>query len=466
MKILLTVHQFVPEWSAGTEVLTFSTAKELIRRGHDVTVLTGFPVGENPPDDQRIDYYEIEGVPVYRYSHAMVPTKEQPVITRLEYKNHLAERLFDDLLKQLKPDVVHFFHFARLGSGIIDVALRHGVLAYYTSTDFWTICPTSQMLLPDFSMCTGPSCLAGNCIKHIFMSANHDTDRGNQSLLAKVPPMFADMIPVIVKIKHIIHHLVHGWISFILSTEPKPLDLEILALAKRHKVNVAAVNQLKRIFVPTQLVSSMLVANGVNKDVLRFTPYGIDVTGYDDVPLRTGTAKTIGFIGTLSEAKGCRVLVEAFKQLNHPDLRLKIYGNLEHYPNYTADLIALADNHPAIEFCGTFPNHEIVNVLSELDVLIVPSIWYENTPLVVYSALAAHCPVVASNLGGLSEAVRHQENGLLFTAGNSNELAETLRLLASTPDLLPRLSANCKPPKSTAQYVDELEAVYQQDLTQ
>ena len=83
----------------------------------------------------------------------------------------------------------------------------------------------------------------------------------------------------------------------------------------------------------------------------------------------------------------------------------------------------------------------------------------------VYSALAAHCPVIASDFPGMSEVVLHEQNGLVFPAGDSSALAEQLRLLATTADLLPRLSANCKPPKSIAQYADELEAVYQQDLT-
>jgi hypothetical protein len=65
----------------------------------------------------------------------------------------------------------------------------------------------------------------------------------------------------------------------------------------------------------------------------------------------------------------------------------------------------------------------------------------------------------------MSEVVRHDDNGLLFTAGNADLLAETLRSLATTADLLPRLSANCQPPKSTVQYVDEIEAVYQHDLS-
>jgi glycosyltransferase involved in cell wall biosynthesis len=174
--------------------------------------------------------------------------------------------------------------------------------------------------------------------------------------------------------------------------------------------------------------------------------------------------RTIGFIGTLSSYKGCHILIQAFKQLNLPSLQLKIYGSPVHFPDYSAELRSLAADNDAIEFCGTFPNDQIADVLGQLDVLVVPSLWYENTPLVVYSALAAHCPVLASDFPGMSEVVLHEQNGLVFPAGDINALAEQLRLLASSPDLLTSLSAGCKPPKSTVEYVNELEATYQADL--
>ena len=69
------------------------------------------------------------------------------------------------------------------------------------------------------------------------------------------------------------------------------------------------------------------------------------------------------------------------------------------------------------------PNESIGDVFSELDVLVVPSVWYENTPLAIYSAQEAGCPVIASNLGGMSEVIKHEKNGLLFEAGDFVGLA-------------------------------------------
>ena len=445
MKILLTVHQFVPEWSAGTEVLTFSVAKELLRRGNEVVVFTGF-LALKASDAEKLDRYEIEGISVYRYYNARLPTAEQPAVSEIEYDNHKAARLFADIIQQIQPDIIHFFHLMRLGTGLIDVAVQHGILAYSTPTDFWTICPTAQLLLTDGSMCAGPSFAAGNCVKHIAILT-----RGAKA--KKYMPMIST--PMAGRLAVLAKNFL-GWCH--------PLAREVGAMVDRHSVNVARVNKLQALFSPTKLMTDTLVHNGVRADLMRPSAFGIDVSGYEHSQPRTTVLRTIGFIGTLSSYKGCHVLIQAFKQLNSADLRLKIYGSLEHYPDYAAELQALATGNQAIEFCGTFPNAEIATILSGLDVLVVPSLWYENTPLVVYSALAAHCPVLASDFPGMSEVVVHQQNGLVFPAGDSDQLAEQLRQLASDPELLPRLSNNCKPPKSSAEYVDELEAVYRADL--
>ena len=92
--------------------------------------------------------------------------------------------------------------------------------------------------------------------------------------------------------------------------------------------------------------------------------------------------------------------------------------------------------------------------------LVIPSLWYENTPLVIYSAQAAACPVIASNLPGLAAVVVHEHNGLLFEPGNAALLAQQLSRLIDEDELLQRLSHNAHPPKTTATYVDELLAVW------
>ena len=136
-----------------------------------------------------------------------------------------------------------------------------------------------------------------------------------------------------------------------------------------------------------------------------------------------------------------------------------MYGDTGQFPAYVQELKQVAGSDSRLEFCGTFPNSQIGAILASLDVLVVPSIWYENTPLVIYSAQAAGCPVIASNLGGMSEVVRHNDNGLLFAPGDASELASMIAQLARNRERVRQLSKTNKP-KSISDYAKELTQVY------
>lgn len=445
MKIILTVHQFFPEYFSGTEVLTHSVARELQARGHEVTVFTGYPARDQMPDAKRFDKYEIDDIPVYRFHHSFVPMGGQQVVSEIEYNNHLAAGYFKGLLDELKPDIVHFFHFSRLGAVLVDVARELGIPAYYTPTDFWAVCPTSQLLLPDGRVCAGPSSHGGNCVKHVALLTRW---RHYSGVVKHLPDSAIDAFAVVAKAGH--------GINF-------PFRQDIAALSRRKPFNISRLNALQGIVSPTQLMTDVLTGNGVNPELIKQSAYGINVAGFEEF-LREypdGRPIIIGYIGTLAPHKGCHVLVDAFSRLTNSDARLKIYGNPKDFPDYVAGLHAAAKSNDAIEFCGTFPNAQIAEVLSGIDVLVVPSVWYENTPLVVYSALAAKCPVIASNFPGMSEVVRDGWNGLLFEPSNVDSLSGCLARLHQDPVLQQALSQNCKPPKSIAAYVDELLGLYE-----
>jgi glycosyltransferase involved in cell wall biosynthesis len=241
----------------------------------------------------------------------------------------------------------------------------------------------------------------------------------------------------------------------------------VIAIAERLPRNVLRLNQLDGIIVPNSFMREVLLRSGVMPDRMTEAAFGIDIASTEcgQRSLEHRGPLRIGFIGTLASYKGCHVLIEAFKALPDAGAVLKIYGRQEDFPDYVGHLRASAANHPQIEFCGTFPNAQIAQVFEQLDVLVVPSLWYENTPLVVYSAQAAKCPVVASNLPGLAAVIDHEDNGLLFTAGNSGDLAQQLSRLVREGGLLRRLSGNARPPKSTQIYVDELLAMWRSKVS-
>ncbi len=446
MKILLTTHQFFPQFSAGTEVLTLTVARELIARGHEVRVLTGYPGSATLSDKDRFDEYDFEGIRVHRFHHAYVPMGGQTSMIEIGYNNRLCADFFGFILKSLKPDVVHCFHLNRLGTGLIERAVHADIPCFMTPTDFWTICATGQLLLPDGRLCVGPNAHAGNCLKHFAQS----TQKSAVGRIAKwLPTAGANLLVHLTKVGAL----------------PKyPKQPEVLAIGNRLSSNVSRLNQLNGLIVPNQFMKEFLVRHGVFSNLITVAAFGISATSpapntrqaNHNAPLR------VGFIGTLAPHKGCHILIEAFSTLPATCATLKIYGRLDEFPDYVAELQSRVQNHRSIEFCGTFPNSEIRRVFTDIDVLVVPSMWYENTPLVLYSAQAARCPVVASNLPGLSEVIEHDKNGLLFAAGSSVDLAQQLFRLLNEGRLLQKLSANARATKSTGTYVDELMAVWEQ----
>lgn len=440
MKVLLTVHQFFPDFMAGTEVLTLSVAKELLRRGHEVRVYTGYPSDKSLSDDERFDEYEFDGIHVYRFHHAYTPMAGQTSMIEIGYDNHLSASHFEEILKRFEPDAVHFFHLNRLGSRLIEKAGQLGVPAFMTLTDFWMICPTGQLLLPDEKLCLGPGCHAGNCVKHLTQS----TQKGLSGTVAKWTPMI--VVNLLTKL------------AALDILPPHPALAEVKAINARPKINISRLNSLKKIFAPNQLMCDVLVSNGIDPSLIVQSAYGIDVpTSNLGHAVRVYREPLqIGYIGTLARHKGCHVLIEAFKALPSKKAVLRIYGNPADFPEYSNELKRLATGSDSIEFCGTFPNYKISQVFAELDLLVVPSIWHENTPLVIYSSQAANCPLVASNVQGISEVINDEENGLLYEPGNAAALTRQLLRLIEEPDLITRLSSNAKQPKSTSTYTEEL----------
>jgi glycosyltransferase involved in cell wall biosynthesis len=443
MKILLTIHQFFPQFSAGTEVLTHSVARELLARGHEVRVLTGYPADKTLNDVDRYDEYRVENLPVYRFHHAYTPMGDQTSRLEIGYDNHLANAYFRQILASFQPDVVHFFHLSRLGTGLIAQAVQAGIPAFMTPTDFWAICTTAQLLLCNGRICSGPSAYSGNCVKHFVQN----TRKGLFGKLVQyLPTQLVDGLAYLTQ---------RGMMP------SYPHHIEVKATANRLGINIARLNQLNAIVSPTSLMTERLIHYGVLPQRIRQSAFGIDITTSNTSRSTPRKPLRIGFIGTLAQHKGCHILIEAFKTLPTASALLKIYGNSVDFPDYAQGLKQQASDYPEISFCGTFPNANIGEVFADLDVLVMPSLWYENTPLVIYSAQAARCPVVASDFAGLSDVIRHEDNGLLFKAGDVSALAKQLSRLIHEPELLEKFSTQARQPKSTVTYVDELLSIWQ-----
>ena len=128
-------------------------------------------------------------------------------------------------------------------------------------------------------------------------------------------------------------------------------------------------------------------------------------------------------------SKAPHVLLEAVAGLPRGRVTVTIAGDLAPYhgDDRYASIVRPLLQRTGVEWLGRVAHDESAGACSpRLDVLVVPSIWIENSPFVIKEAFAAGVPVVASNLGGMAELVQDGRNGLLFTAGDSADLRRVL----------------------------------------
>ena len=467
-RVLLTTHKFFPQHRAGTEVLTLKVAQDLQKRGYEVLVVTANPpdLDARHPSQTLTSDYVYEGVPVHVVEESL---RLNGYTFQHEYVHTAVGEHFKKIIADFAPDLVHIFHCQNLSASIIDVCVDLSVPVIFSATDFWFVCPVVQLKRPDGALCRGPSAMASNC------------------LTCYTPQLF----PPLNQVQEALEKKYQSATNFI-SGLPAPLPQitfsgaravyiasklpdAVTATVKRPEALRTRLNKVQKIMVPTKLMSDIFTENGINPELLQHVPFGLDIEPL--LPFQKNAPKNIsftsqkplriGFIGTIFEHKGVDILVKAFQQMpqNSP-AELVIYGDMNQFPDYAQSIEKIVDAVPEkkthIKFPGTFPNKEFGNILKELDVLVVPSRWYENTPLVIQSALTTRTPVIATDLGGMSELVHHDYNGLLFPLNDHTALSKQLMRLIAEPDLLKNMMSNIKPERTISMMVDEIEGVYEE----
>jgi len=409
-------------------------------------VLTTDPETHGKSLDVRHEDYDYRGLKV---RSLRLPGRRSALEAfRDEYDNRLVAERARVYAEQIVPDAVHVFHLARLSASVIEVFRDLEVPLVFTTTDFWSICARSTLSKPSGELSTGPDDISSNCLEC----------RGAERFLP------SRLLPD-AESKGIFYRKLAERALAREEGEHRNMAVLRTMLARTEFLRVRF-NAVDAILAPTEFMREMLTTNGIDPKIVTVSPYGMDTSSFRGAGrVRQdggGRSLRIGFIGAINPNKGLDVLISAFKKLLEDEsITLRICGGLEGQGEYANDVYAAAGGDPRINFAGAFPNEKMAAELGKIDVLVVPSVWYENAPLVIYSALAAGVPVVATNLGGMAGIIRHEENGLLFGLRDSADLARQLGRLANEPGLLGRLAANAGEVRTVQDSVDELLELYE-----
>ena len=399
MKVLQVIHGYPMRYNAGSEVYTQGLSQALAAR-HEVHIFTRqenaflpeYAVQqETDPSDPRITLHVVN----------MARSRDG-------YRHPPVDNAFAALLDRVRPDVVHAGHLNHLSTSLVFAARDRRIPVVFTLHDYWLMCPRGQFIQmypqdPDdtWAVCDGQDdrkC-AERCYCRYFGGdlEQYELDTAYWT----------------------------GWVG-------------------RRMAHVRDVCDAVDVFIaPARyLLRRFRDDFGIPEQKLVYLDYGFHLDRLKGRDRERGEPFTFGYIGTHIPAKGVDQLIRAFGQIASAPL-LRIWGRDR--GTETAGLKALARELPdstgtRVQWMGEYRNPDIVpEVFNRCDAIVVPSIWAENSPLVIHEALQAGVPVITADYGGMAEYVRHGENGLLFMYRDAGSLARQMQRLADAPALAARL---------------------------
>ena len=185
----------------------------------------------------------------------------------------------------------------------------------------------------------------------------------------------------------------------------------------------------------TEFAKNIFVTGGIPAEKIYVKPNFIK----NDPGMGKGSGNYYVFVGRLTEEKGVRTLLEAWKAVPQT-LGLKIIGEGPMEEIFKAEAAFI----PNIEFLGRLPASEAYEIIGDARALILPSKWFETFGRVAVEAFAKGVPVIASNIGAVAEVVKDNETGYLFRPGDAEHLKERIRQLEFIPQERHRMGSNAR----------------------
>ncbi|GEM_PF-390244 len=462
-KIIFVIHCFFPESVGGSEYYTLNLAKNFMKRGWNVIVLTALR-------DISMERYKViktryEGIDVIKINNP-----SNPNFKFLDYFiDFNVDKIFKEILEAEKPDLIHFQHTAYLSSRMPEICHQQGIPSILTLHDYWYICYRSQLIRPNEGICPGPSdgLLCSTCNDNIFTE-----------------PALIPRFPTIIKILHLSFFRYIG-INKLISPNVKNKIKKFLYIPAQNNIynkqyvsspdmwgileHTFRINFMRRqlsftqnIISPSQHLKKRYENEGYEKII--YLPHGFE-------PQKK--VKKISFDGKLVLAylsniipfKGADVILRELRYVTEKEkLKILIYGKVLDN-SYLEELKSLAKMNPEVEinFAGIYKGiDELAKILQSVHAVIFPSIWEENHPLIVKESHLFGVPVICSYLGGAKEAIEDGVNGLLFNPLKEGDLAEKINLLIKNPNLLEKLIDGAKKTdvESMEEHLNKIETIY------
>lgn len=353
MRVLL-VNKFWYQ-HGGSERVAFATKKLLEQAGHEVEIFGMKNTKNEFSNEYFSDYVDYKTMSGWKR-----------VVAGLKaIYNFDAKHKFEKLVKDFRPDVIHFHNiYHQLSFSLLDVGKKYKVPMVMTLHDY-------KMISPNYTMfhhgkidesCTGGHyyrCILNNCMENFRMS-----------FIAVIEAYFRKF--------------------------------------KKYK------DYINLYISPSQFLKDKFVQAGFSQEKIMVLPNSVQPSG-EAVGV---VGDYVAFIGRLAKDKGVDVLISAARNL--PQIKFRIIGTgpIENELKNSAKDLA------NVEFCGYKTGEELKTLIAGANLIVVSSIWYENCPLSVLEAKAMGKIIIGSNIGGIPEMLPKE---LLFAPGNVSDLVNKIK---------------------------------------
>jgi glycosyltransferase involved in cell wall biosynthesis len=306
---------------------------------------------------------------------------------------------FKNFLKQLQPDVLHFHHTIRIGVEALQIARQ--------------TLPNSKIVftLHEFILM---------CNRHGQMIRQNNNELCDRASSDRCHQCFPEITPQQFMMREI--------------------------FIKTH------LNLVDKFIAPSNFLANRFIDWGIDSEKIIVLENGRNLL--DASPKRTiskgENRNSFAFFGQINPYKGVILLLKAISYLannNFTNFRLEIFGNLVlGFDGLETEFFQLLEeNKDNVTFHGKYKTEEVAELIKPIDWVVVPSTWWENSPLVIQEVFMHKRPIICSNIGGMAEKVEDNVTGLHFRVGDRISLANTLKKAATEHGLWDKLSKNIQP---------------------
>ena len=449
MRILHVIHDFLPRHRAGSEIYAAELARTQLEQGHEVHVLCA-----------EYDAARPHGTLDWRWYGELPVTEMNNLWDFKDFAETYSSPRIDEQLRHIlgavAPDLLHIHNLLNLTFHLPRIAAQRGIPSVATLHDFTLLCPSGGQRVHqaerhvcfeiDTQRCA--RCFAESHFHAQMAFARLSPSGSRRHLAATVGGRLRRSFP----------GLFERLRQRVAEQAPGLSAAEIDA--RLDAVREEVYEHIDLFVAPSPALGKDYERFGMPAEKIRVSDYGF--APLEAIPRERPAYSSrlrFGFVGTLVWHKGVHVVIEALKSLPKDGYELVIYGSLDTFPAYVDELRALAEGLP-VEFRGGFDRDRTAEIYADMDVLIVASLWPENSPLVIHEAFQTGVPVVGARMGGIVDLVTPEEGGLLYDAFSPEDLAVALQRLVDDPELVTRLSRSLPEVKTIEQDAREWDAVY------